>query len=210
MARREHAERGKGRRIPALATLVAAGAVALAAPACGVPRSEPPPASAIDFSTLPNLRRAREALEDRIAREREYAAALMQQLEQWQEEEDRIFKEYLQAEHDFQLISSDLAGTQADLAEATQERDALQADLAARRKEIASLRAELRGLLDELTRLHGVRDEIEALAASLGDEAPAAGDGGGEGDGGGPDDGSGNGSDGGADGAGSGGAGSDG
>ncbi len=39
------------------------------------------------------------------------------------------------------------------------------------------LRTQLREALDELTRLHGLGSEIEALAARLGDEAPAEGEG---------------------------------
>lgn len=142
--------------------------------ACGVPPVEAPgDAPPIDFSTLPNLRRAREALEDRIVREREYAAALMQQLEAWQAEEDRIFKDYLQAEHDFQLIEGDLAGTREELERAQAELATLQADLARRRTEVAAVRAELTALLEELERLHGLREEIEAFAARLAAEAAA-------------------------------------
>ncbi len=164
---------------PSLVALVAL--VALMTAACAVPRSVPPPSSKTDFSTLPNLRRAREALEDRIAREREYAAALMAQLEQWQDQEDRIFKDYLQAEHDFQLISSDLAGTEQDLADATKELADLKAELANQRKQLTTVRTELQSALDELIRLHGLSTEIEALAARLAEGAPAAEAAGGEG-----------------------------
>ena len=48
--------------------------------ACSVPRAEPRPVDPTAFPTEANLLRAREALQDRIAGEREHVAALKQQV----------------------------------------------------------------------------------------------------------------------------------
>jgi len=147
--------------------------------ACSVPRAEPRPVDVTAFPTEANLLRAREALQDRIAGEREHVAALQQQLSTLRTDEERLYAIYLEAEADYQLRESDLAGVEQDLAAAqqalaeTQVRLAqAQAQLQAAQQQLVGLLATASAVLDALARLEvalreGRADEVAALRAQL-------------------------------------------
>ncbi|HVQ25435.1 MAG TPA: hypothetical protein VMV01_09655, partial [Planctomycetota bacterium] len=88
--------------------IAAAVLALLAAPGCGVPRAGTPRADPSDYSTLPNLKRAEEALSDRITREKEHVEALNQRLATLRSDEDRLHAETMAKEADYQLRQGDL------------------------------------------------------------------------------------------------------
>ena len=165
---RRAAVRPRRRTGLALGTALALAVFGVLTPGCGVPRPAPQSAVDLDFATVPNLRRAREALEDRIALEREHVAALETQLAGLRKEEERSYSVFLEAEQEYQLLQSDLGGTQQDLAEAESELAALRGRVESTRQRVALMHDELRRLLDDLARLHGLHQEILALTERLG------------------------------------------
>ena len=147
--------------------------------ACGVPRAQPKPVDPLAFPTEQNLARAREALQDRIAEEKEHVEALKAQLVALRDEEERLYATYLKAESDYQLREKDLAGVESDLAAAqkaladTQARVAeVQAQLAASQGKLGELVGRVQSILDALTKLEaalaeGRRADLEALIAQI-------------------------------------------
>ncbi len=147
--------------------------------ACSVPRAEPRAVDAAAFPTEANLLRAREALQDRIAQEREHVAALKQHLVTLRADEERLYATYLEAEADYQLRESDLAGVEQDLAAAqlalaeTQARLAeAQVQLMAAQMQLVELLARASAVLDALARLdaalrEGRRDELADLLQQI-------------------------------------------
>jgi chromosome segregation ATPase len=147
--------------------------------ACGVPRAEPAPVDPSAFPSEHNLLRAREALQDRIAEEKEHVEALKAQLVALRGEEERLYATFLKAESDYQLREKDLAGVEQDLAAAqaalaeTQAKTAeVQAQLVASQGRLGELVARVQSILDALARLEaalaaGRRDELEELIAQI-------------------------------------------
>lgn len=132
--------------------------------ACGVPRAEPRPVDAAAFPTEANLLRAREALQDRIAREREHVAALKQQLAGLRDEEDRLYATYLAAEGDYQLREKDLAGVESDLARVQQALADTQARVHEAEAQVAQAQASLAALLGQA---QAILDALARLDAAL-------------------------------------------
>ena len=167
--------------MPVLKGPIAAAVLALlAAPGCGVPRAGTPHAETSDYSTLPNLKRAEEALSDRITREKEHVEALNQRLAMLRADEDRLHAETVTKEADYQLRQGDLDGVKADLARVQTELTQAQADLEAARLDLGRVQAEARAILEEMAQLrlliaHGqvaleaLPPEVRAFLA----EAPA-------------------------------------
>lgn len=159
-------------RLPAprrLATLLLLGLSA-----CGVPRPAARPVEPSDGSTLPNLGRAREALAQRVADERQHVAALQLRLEQVRADEQRLHLLAVQAEADFGIRQQDLAAVEAELsvlagqhAAARAEVEALRAALESARLEQQLLAAELESARVELLALKDVSARDAALLASL-------------------------------------------
>jgi flagellar motility protein MotE (MotC chaperone) len=147
--------------------------------ACDVPRAEPTPVDVAGFPAEQNLLRGREALQDRIAEEKEHVEALKVQLAGLQDEEERLYATFLKAESDYQLREKDVAGVEQDLATAqkaladTQAKVVeVQAQLAASQVKLADLVAHVQAILDALAKLEaalaaGKRDELAALIAQI-------------------------------------------
>jgi septal ring factor EnvC (AmiA/AmiB activator) len=135
------------------------GLLALAS-ACGVPRTGATTVDRSDYATLPNLKRAEEALQDRIAREQEHVEALNQRVATLRADEDRLHGQAMLAEADYQLRQGDLDGVRADLDRVRAELSQAQADLAqaqtdltAAHQELGRLQAEARAILEEVAQL---------------------------------------------------------
>ena len=142
--------------MPRLESRIAAGLLLLglsAACACGVPRPGAPRVDPSDYATLPNLKRAEEALQDRITREQEHVEALNQRLAMLRNDEERLHAQTMEAEADYQLRQGDLDGVRADLARAQAELTQVQGDLEAARLELGRVQAETRAILEETAQL---------------------------------------------------------
>lgn len=141
--------RPEGRIAAALLALLALSA----ASACGVPRPDARRVDPSDYATLPNLKRAEEALQDRITREQEHVEALNQRLAMLRNDEERLHAQTMEAEADYQLRQGDLDGVRADLARAQAELTQVQGDLEAARLELGRVQAETRAILEETAQL---------------------------------------------------------
>ena len=130
--------------------MLAALGLALAASACDVPREQARRPEEYDLVTVLNLRRAAEALQDRAREEQEHVDALNQQLTTIRADEERVYADYLQAERDYQLRQSDLAGVETDVALADAELVAKREELEAARAELATAQAELEATREQL------------------------------------------------------------
>jgi len=125
--------------------------------ACSVPRATPRPIDPAAFPTEQNLLRAREALQDRIAEEKEHVEALQQQLVSLRKAEESLYATFLQAESEYQLREHDLAGVEGDLARSQQA-------LADTQGRLAEVTAQL---LDSQTRLAALVDQVRAVLEAL-------------------------------------------
>jgi hypothetical protein len=95
---------------------------------------------------LPNLRRASDALKQRVAREKEHVDALQDELVSLRAGETRLYADVLEAEDDYQRLRSDADGSFADLR-------AVERELAELAVQLELGRAELGTAQDEMNRL---------------------------------------------------------
>jgi len=122
--------------------------LAFAGAACGVTRA--PIDSRSDPAALPNLRRASQALQERIVREKEHVTGLNQQLAELRASEARVYSEVFEAEAAYQRLRADA--------------DDVQVDVSAVRGELEDLRRTLEsGLMERKV----VGLELAALEADL-------------------------------------------
>ncbi len=161
----------RGGRGLGAAVAFACAAAALAPAACGVPRATPTAIEMGDYSTLPNLRRAQEALQDTITREKEHVEALKLQIVQLRTDEDELYQSFLKAETDYHLRATDLAGVEADLAAAQHDLDTGRTLLADLQAQLTAVEGEIAGLLARVTAqrelLGGAQQEFDAVLAGL-------------------------------------------
>lgn len=145
--------------------LLCSGFLLALAAACGVarPTEEPLPGPA----ALPNLRRASEALQNRIQREKEHVESFNRQLVELKLAEERTSLALQDAEANYQRLQDDFDFAREDVEQAGAELDALRADLEARRAERDALAAELAGVQADLEQLtEALTDaKIQALEA---------------------------------------------
>jgi len=133
-----------------------AGVLLGAVVGCGVTRTEP--VDTRQPSDLLTLRRAGEALTERIAEEEQHVAALRRQLDELRVAEERLNRDFLEAEEGFQTLQSDLDGTLAEVRSAERE-------LSTSRERLATLRVEQATLLAE--RVTAEQDVDESRRESI-------------------------------------------
>ncbi len=109
-------------------------------PACGVTRASIDKPS--DPMALPNLRRASEALQVNIVREKEHVISLNAQLDALRADEARVYAEVLDAEETYQRLRADADGVNADVLAVQGELDEALAKLETKRSERDGARAE--------------------------------------------------------------------
>lgn len=115
---------------------------------CGVTRA--PIDTRSDPAALPNLKRASEALQERIVREKEHVTGLNRQLTELLASEARVYAEVFEAEGTYQQLRADADDVQADVAAVEAELEELRRKLETRRVEREAARLELASLEAEL------------------------------------------------------------
>jgi chromosome segregation ATPase len=157
---------GRAARLAIPAGLVAPGrllavvALLLLAAGCAVPRATPRSIESVDSTTLPNLQRSQEALQDLLAREREHVGALNLQINELRFEEGRLNELFIESEHDYLLLEDDLASVEEEIL-------AVQADIKAAREDLKAAKAQLKTLQTELKQVQAQRIEVDAAITTL-------------------------------------------
>jgi hypothetical protein len=123
--------------------------LALAAFSCGVTRA--PIDTRSDPAALPNLRRASQALQERIAREKEHVTALNQQLAELRASEARVYAEVFEAETSYQRLRADADDVLVDVS-------AVESELKDSRRILESRRMEHQVVISELASLEADLD----------------------------------------------------
>ncbi|MHC4845477.1 MAG: hypothetical protein ACYTCU_04860 [Planctomycetota bacterium] len=135
-------------------------ALLLLAAGCAVPRGPVRSIESIDSTTLPNLQRSQEALQDLLAREREHVGALNLQIAELRAEEGRLNELFIESEHAYLLLEDDLASVEEEIL-------AVQADIQAAREDLKAAKAQLKALQAELKQVQAQRVEMEAAIQTL-------------------------------------------
>lgn len=127
---------------------------------CAVPRATAPSLQTLDSTTLPNLRRAQEALQDLLAREREHVGALNLKIATLRAEEAHLNEQYLDREYDYLLLEDDLASVEEEIL-------AVQTEIQAAREALKAAGAQLKALESKLAGIQAQQIDIDVVIAAL-------------------------------------------